>query len=155
MAHLGQLTQLVQTIARNYSLNDLLGYAEETGWNDEDNLSYVDLTNSSFLMTIGIPQRHASEVSVEFLKVTGTIKPHWHSLSDAVVLALCEDECKESAWFDAEEGRWGLLYDRDVVVVPRGVEHGFRADEPHHRSLYLLSVSSPAIKDGDTQYVRE
>lgn len=152
MVHIGHVSDWVQYVARNYTLSDLLGFAEECGWLEDEGVKYIDLTSSGFLAAIGGQWFDPKEAMLELVKVEKPLDRHQHMGSDTAVVVLgVTDQDDHEFWSDRSD-EWELAYDRQVVVIPRGSIHGFRPDNSGE-PFYLLVAANPPIADDDTVFV--
>lgn len=142
----GTLSHIAALFAAPHTIDRILAYAEGE-WQTDVGCDYVVLSGTHFAEELYggvLPE----SVTVEVLKVTGTIGRHYHEHSDSFVVVFVTST-DEPEGYSAITGDWEYLYDRQSIAVPRGTEHGFRVDEVTKEPFHLIVVSSPPIAQED------
>lgn len=128
-------------------------------WEDEGAFRYCSL-NGTPLLDIYLKGYVDSwkglqeDYAFELIEVRGDIAPHFHANSDGVM--LCGFGAAHHLTYLPEgSGSWAPLKAHQLIPIPRGTVHGFKADRrlgldyPFH----VFAVNSPSIPEGDTHYV--
>jgi mannose-6-phosphate isomerase-like protein (cupin superfamily) len=149
--HLGTLTYIANLLGRETVFRRLLEFAEDK-WIDDDGCQYVSLSGTAVIEHIA---RFIilDDVDIELVKVTGTLAPHVHQHSDFVAIAKGVFEDDADVWIDIDRD-WHTMEDGRLVVIPRGVPHGFRIDPVSREPFYLIVVTNPPLREGDTAYIQ-
>lgn len=100
------------------------------------------------------------DVEFELIRVgSAGLRPHYHDNSDsvAIVSATSKGVVGVYEFLVTNGGRsyWWTFEPGQVILLPRGLVHGFRQrdDVTPQAPLSLLVASAPPIADGDTHYV--
>ena len=130
--------------------DELVAYAEGK-WTPEEGLEYITLSRAYASSTLR--QMLPEDVSVEFIKVTGELAPHYHSRSDAAVVVLGDTVGAAMVPTEEDHRRWRFVHNQSLILIPRGIVHGFRPDEATNKPFYLIAVEHPRIADDDITYL--
>ena len=148
--HLGTLAYIANLLGQESVFKQLLEFAEDD-WIDDHGCQYVTLTKTHLMLRL-LPDLIPDGVDIELVKVTGTLSPHIHEHSDSAVIAKGVFVDEADVWVDIDRD-WHTLEDGWLVIIPRGVPHGFRLDPDSREPFYLIVVSNPPIADDDTTYI--
>lgn len=107
---------------------------------------------------LGGPKAYA-DIDFEYLVIDEELPPHYHERSDSVILVLDDESCPIAPF----EALCGVVDDNGVptrlfldgsrlLLLPRGLVHGFRRTGSGKAPLHLIAASYPSIAEGDTHY---
>lgn len=144
----------VGNLIRGVKLPILLRFADENGWENDENCSFCLMNHNPTLSDLLAEENnnlYLYDVELVLIPSKRHLRLHYHEQSESVVLCL-SDTTRATYWIGSErqELTEHKLQQDSVVLIGKKQFHDFVAGD---ESIYLLIISTPPIDHNDVHFV--